>query len=103
MSIGPDALGSKTEASTVRWVPPVTRGTSSAAPGVVAAINANGTVAATAGRRVGVRMVAPRKGWSVGRWVERALAGGGGSGTAAALWYVANMAPRGAVAAYGAV
>src|SRR3954465_9778501 len=56
MSIGPDALGSNTEASTVRWVPPVTRGTSSAAPGVVAAINANGTVAVRARRRVVVRM-----------------------------------------------
>src|SRR3954447_26497606 len=56
MSIGPDALGSNTEASTVRWVPPVTRGTSSAAPGVVAAINANGTGAGRASRRVVVRI-----------------------------------------------
>src|SRR3954449_4896341 len=56
MSIGPDALGSKTEASTVRWVPPVTRGTSSAAPGALVAINANGTVAVRASRRVVMRM-----------------------------------------------
>src|SRR5436305_1036059 len=93
MSMGPDALGSKTETSTVRCVPPVTRGSSPAVAEVtVDAAIPSERIAVTATVRATVCMVAPRVNGAFGF----ALPGGCGADGRGVLhrarsWYIANI------------
>src|SRR3954470_5709670 len=93
MSIGPDALGSNTDASTARCVPPVMRGSSPAVAEVtVDAAIPSDRIAVTARVRATVCMVAPRVKGAFGF----ALPGGCGADSRGVLhrqrsWYIANI------------
>src|SRR5438270_4436582 len=90
--MGPDALGSNTDASTVRWVPPVTSGGSPAVAEVKGAATARERVAVTANVRATVRMDAPGV---RARLVPRLRGACGANGRGvlypAKSWYVANI------------
>src|SRR3954451_16790850 len=103
MSMGPDALGSNTEASTVRWVPPVTSGSPSAvAEGAVAA-TARARPAVTARVRVTVCMVAPRlDGVSHATPGRSVRVGGRDVLYPSRFWYVTNIGPASLGTAYRA-